>query len=105
MLILLDNAIKHSDGEIDVRVQQSDTWVEIQVQDYSEGIAPEIMPHIFDRFYRGKDQAFINGFGLGLPIAKTLVEGMGGQIMLESELGKCSRVTLSFVAAEHDRSV
>jgi signal transduction histidine kinase len=44
------------------------------VRDFGEGIAPEILPHIFDRFYRGEDQNTIPGFGLGLPITKPLVE-------------------------------
>jgi signal transduction histidine kinase len=48
--------------------------IEIHVRDFGEGIAPEILPHIFDRFYRGEDQNTIPGFGLGLPITKTLVE-------------------------------
>lgn len=93
VLILLDNAVKHSDAVIDVSAQQSGTKVEIRIQDYGEGIAPEILPHIFDRFYRGEDRANIPGFGLGLSIAKALVEGMGGAIKIESRLGEGSVVT------------
>jgi hypothetical protein len=51
--------------------------VEICVRDHGEGIPPEILAHVFDRFYRGEDQLTIPGFGLGLSIAKALVEGAG----------------------------
>jgi signal transduction histidine kinase len=88
MMILLDNAIKHSDGGIDVQAHLVDGGVEIRVRDYGEGVAPDVLPHIFDRFYRGEDRANLPGFGLGLSIAKALVEAMGGEISIESELGK-----------------
>ena len=94
MMILLDNAIKHSDGEIDIRAILNNTTVVIRVQDYGEGISPDVLPHIFDRFYRGEDRVIVPGFGLGLPIAKALVEGMGGEVSIVSELGKGSIVTV-----------
>jgi signal transduction histidine kinase len=96
MLILLDNAIKHSEGNIDVCAQENNGKVEIRMRDYGEGIAPEILPHIFDRFYRGEDQSSIPGFGLGLPIAKVLVEGMKGNIALESHFGEGCEVIMRF---------
>jgi len=94
-LILLDNALKHSTGNINVTAKPNGKRVEIRVQDFGVGIQPEKLDHVFDRFYRG-DDATIPGFGLGLPIAKTLVEAQGGQITLESELGKGSVVILHF---------
>jgi signal transduction histidine kinase len=99
MLILLDNAVKHSEGDIDVSARQNVSGVEINVQDCGEGIDPEVLPHVFDRFYRGEDRAIIPGFGLGLPIAKSLVEGIGGEITIESDLGKGSIVVLQFPAS------
>lgn len=98
MLIVLDNALKHSPGNIDIQAKQKGSWVEICVLDFGDGIPPEKLEHIFDRFYRGDDSNSIQGFGLGLSIAKTLVEGMGGEIKMESELGKGSKVTLRFFA-------
>ena len=47
MMILLDNAFKHSDGDIDVQAILVDSSVEIRVRDYGEGIAPDVLPHIF----------------------------------------------------------
>ena len=69
----------------------------MRVQDHGEGILPETLDHIFDRFYRGEESVLTPGFGLGLPIAKALVDGMGGEIEIESVEGKGSVVILSFL--------
>ncbi len=97
MLILLDNALKHSDGEIDVTVKPAGEKVEVRVQDHGPGITPDKMDHVFDRFYRGEDDPIVSGFGLGLPIAKSLVDGIGGIITIESETGKGSTVLMKFL--------
>jgi signal transduction histidine kinase len=97
MLILLDNALKHSTGDIHVSAEKQGVQVVIRVQDFGEGISPEKLEYIFDRFYRGDDTSTTPGFGLGLPIAKTLVEGQNGEIVVESELSKGSVVTLRFL--------
>ncbi|MBK9925135.1 MAG: HAMP domain-containing protein [Anaerolineales bacterium] len=94
LLIGLDNAMKHSTGNIHVSAEQRGAQVEICVQDFGEGIPPETLEHIFDRFYRGDDKATIPGFGLGLPIAKTLLERQDGAIRMESEVGKGSTLFL-----------
>ncbi len=97
MLILLDNALKHSEGDIDVLAEKTEKEIQISVQDYGEGIPSETLEHIFDRFYRGEESAITPGFGLGLPIAKALVESMGGGIAIESEEGQGSVVRLRFL--------
>lgn len=99
MLILLDNALKHSTGGVNVKTICAAREVEVCVQDYGAGIPPETLEHIFERFYRGEKSAITPGFGLGLPIAKALVEGMGGKIEIQSEINKGSRVTLHFFRA------
>jgi two-component system, OmpR family, sensor kinase len=99
LLISLDNALKHSTGNIHVSAKRRDAQVEIRVQDFGEGIAPEKLEHVFDRFYRGEDSAMIPGFGLGLSIAKTLVDAMDGEIVMQSELGKGSVVIYYFHSA------
>ncbi len=99
MLILLDNALKHSDGDISVAANQVDKRVEVRVQDQGEGIAPDTLEHVFDRFYRGDEHSITPGFGLGLPIAKALIEGMGGEIAIESELGEGSMIVIRLSAA------
>jgi len=99
LLIALDNALKHSTGDIHVSVRLNGRQVQIRVQDFGEGIPAEKLDHIFDRFYRGEGGTTIPGFGLGLPIAKSLVEKMDGEISMQSELGKGSVLMLGFRSA------
>ena len=99
MLILLDNALKHSDGDVNVLARRDGSNVEICVQDYGQGMSPEKLEHVFDRFYRGDEEPVVMGFGLGLPIAKALVEGMGGTIQIKSQLGQGSTVSIHFLAS------
>lgn len=98
LLIALDNALKHSSGDVNVTAKQNGAQVEIGVLDFGDGISPEKLERVFDRFYRGEDSAIIPGFGLGLAIAKTLVDNMGGEITMESELGEGSTLTVRFLS-------
>jgi signal transduction histidine kinase len=100
MVILLDNALKHSEGEIEVKSARISSQIEVCVQDDGPGISPDKMEHIYDRFYRGEDDPISQGFGLGLPIAKSLVEGMKGNIFVESEPGKGSKVTIKLLDSD-----
>jgi len=88
--------LKHSAGDIHVTAGQSGALIEIRVQDFGEGISPEKLERIFDRFYRGDDASTIQGFGLGLPIAKAFVEAQSGEIRLESVVGQGSALVLRF---------
>jgi signal transduction histidine kinase len=94
LLNLLENAVAHTTkgGSIMVGARQQDSWVEISVTDTGEGIPPEELPNVFERFYRvDKSRArATGGRGLGLTIAKYLVEAHGGQIRVQSEPGKGS---------------
>jgi signal transduction histidine kinase len=99
ILILLENAVKHSQGPVEVGAQLHASRVQIRVCDHGEGIDPEVLAHVFDRFYRGDDRTTIPGFGLGLPIASTLVEKLGGTIAMESQPGEGSVVILNFRVA------
>jgi PAS domain S-box-containing protein len=83
LLVLVSNALKHSEkgGRVRLRAEGS----QIAVEDEGAGISEEDVPYLFERFYRGSDS---EGFGLGLPICKELVQRMGGEIHLESEEGK-----------------
>lgn len=95
-LILLDNAMKHSNGSIGVVASLADDKTQIVIQDDGKGIPKEKVERVFDRFYRADAEETQNGFGLGLPIARSLVESQSGNIRLESEPGKGCRVTLMF---------
>src|SRR5215218_8306431 len=83
LLVLLSNAIKHSSrgGDIRVRIRSG----AVTVEDEGAGISPADLPHIFERFYRGKGSS--EGFGLGLSICKELAERMGGSISINSREG------------------
>ena len=70
--------------------------MQIRVQAFGEGIPADKFEHTFDRFYCGEDAAAIPGFGLGLPIARSLVAKMEGEISMQSELGKGSTLILGF---------
>jgi len=96
IMILLDNALKYSEVDVNVRAYSADDMVKIQVEDKGQGISAEELAHVFDRFYRSEEQNDTPGFGLGLAIAKLLVEGMGGEISIESQKGAGSTITLSF---------
>ena len=91
---LIANALWHTppQGKITVETQAIDRIVRMTVTDTGEGIAPEDLPHVFDRFYRADKSRTRSrgGSGLGLAIAKSLVEAMGGQIGVDSEPGKGS---------------
>lgn len=92
LIIGLDNSLKHSSGEVEVISKKMDGRAEIRIQDHGDGIPPDILSHVFDRFYRGEESD--SGFGLGLSIAKTLVERQGGEIYMDSEVGKGSALIL-----------
>ncbi|HEV2801441.1 MAG TPA: PAS domain S-box protein [Pyrinomonadaceae bacterium] len=85
---LLTNAIKFTPrgGRVEVRLERTDAHVEINVSDTGRGIAPEFLPHVFDRF-RQADQTTTRqhgGLGLGLAIVRQLVELHGGSVRVES---------------------
>lgn len=85
LLILLDNALKHTHGPIQVSGEAVGEEALIRVSDEGPGMSPEALAHVFDRFYRGENAPGAPGFGLGLSIAKALVEGQGGRIAIESQ--------------------
>ena len=86
-----------------VETERRGTWVAITVKDTGEGIVSEEQPHIFDRFYRASrttaSQKPGEGLGLGLSIAKGIVELHGGHITLESEPGRGTEVEIVLPAA------
>jgi signal transduction histidine kinase len=96
MMIILDNALKYSRGDIKISAQEKDDKVEIQFEDQGPGIPSDELSHIFERFYRPEENRTIPGFGLGLPIAKSLVEGMGGHISIQSQVGIGINITILF---------
>lgn len=95
LVILLDNAIKYSQKgkSVEVIAEKPDSRLVIKVKDQGQGIDPKDIPHVFDRFYRvdkSRAKASAPGYGLGLSIAKKIVELHGGSIKVESALRKGS---------------
>jgi signal transduction histidine kinase len=97
VLILLDNAQKYSKGEIYIKAQSLGNRLQIQIQDKGPGIPANELEHIYERFYRPEENQTIPGFGLGLPIAKSLIEGMGGTIDVESKVHEGTTITIKFI--------
>lgn len=89
---LIANALRYTErgGEIRVRAETDTTKnVRIGVKDTGRGISAQELPHIFERFYKARDS---RGAGLGLAIAKSLIEEHGGEMSAESEVGKGTRI-------------
>ncbi len=100
---LLGNAFKHTTapGVVTLRARRAgDDEVLIEVTDTGSGIADDEVDRIFERFYRGTDSREKEGFGLGLSIAKRMVDVMGGQIGVTSEYGKGSDFWVRLPAAK-----
>ncbi|WP_232222942.1 sensor histidine kinase [Jeotgalibaca sp. PTS2502] len=103
LVILLDNAVKYSTNRKEIHISVSETLsrVQIAIQDFGEGMSQEDQQRIFNRFYR-VDKARSRekgGHGLGLSIAKELLEGYKGDISVESVLGHGTvfRIQLPFI--------
>lgn len=98
---LLGNALKYSlpGTPIIVSVRSADGGVVVSVEDQGVGIAPDEADHVFDRYYRAGTAGKAEGLGLGLHIARLIVEAHGGHIWVESEAGKGTTFSFSLPAA------
>jgi signal transduction histidine kinase/DNA-binding response OmpR family regulator/streptogramin lyase len=89
---LLSNAIKFtpSGGKVVLRADLKDQWLQLSVADSGAGIPPEELPHLFERFFQAKNQEYAKagGAGIGLSLTRELVKVMGGEISVESQVGK-----------------
>lgn len=96
-LILVDNACRYTErGRISVELAREVGSVVITVRDTGFGIPAEELPSVFDRFFRGsRAQKYVpRGAGLGLHVAKAIVDAHGGDIQLSSEPGEGTEVTV-----------
>ena len=95
---LVDNALRHTEpgGQITLAAESDGRAVHLRVRDSGAGILPEDLPYVFERFYRGDEarQQQDGASGLGLAIARSLVEAHGGSISVESTVGEGSSFTI-----------
>ncbi len=105
---LVTNAVRHtpSDGSVEVRVERLDEDVLVRVEDTGEGLPPEALRRMFDRFWRGDGaRTRANGSGLGLAIAQGLVEAQGGRIWAENRPQGGASVSFTLPVARQRRFV
>ena len=100
-LVLLSNAIKHSSRGGDIRLRARAGT--ISVEDEGAGVSSADLPHIFERFYRGRGHS--EGFGLGLSICRELTERMGGSISVRSREGVGTAVKIKLPKVDEEYSV
>jgi len=96
---VLDNAFRHTPtgGTITIRLKEHDGLAALAIEDTGSGIAPQHLPHVFDRFYRADDarDRSSGGTGLGLAIVKEIIEAHGGQVQIFSEVGRGTNIQMT----------
>ncbi len=96
---IVKNALDHTEpgGKIRISWEKIPGMLRIVISDNGSGISPDELPHIFKRFYRSPGASDRQGVGLGLPLAKAIVEGQGGFLSLKSTPGEGTAFTLAFL--------
>ena len=96
LLNLLSNAVKYNrpDGLVEISTSEEEHELRIAIRDTGGGIPEDLRPRLFAPFERFGSDATVEGAGVGLALSKMLVEGMGGRILVESELGVGSTFTV-----------
>lgn len=95
---LLKNAIEHSkeNGKIDIVYEQNKIYSKIEITDYGAGIDKQDLPHIFERFYKGKNSAN-ESVGIGLALSKSIIESNNGYIQVDSNLEKGTTFVIKYL--------
>jgi PAS domain S-box-containing protein len=105
LINLIENSIKFSpnDGTIEISARAEDSWVHFWVQDHGSGIPTSEQEHIFDKFTRLRGKGKVGGLGIGLAFCRLAVQGHGGKIWVESEMGKGSTFHFTFPVATKEQ--
>ena len=99
---IVKNCIEHTPGggSVTLKAEQNKLYTKLTIEDTGCGIAPEDFPHIFERFYKGKNSDK-GSIGIGLAMSKAIIEKAGGFITADSEICKGSRFTIKFFGLNH----
>ena len=94
---MIKNCIEHSkdNSNILIEVDENNVYSQVIIKDNGTGIDKEDLPHIFERFYKGKNSSN-ESYGIGLSLAKTIIEKSNGNIYVESNVGKGSTFTIKY---------
>ena len=105
LINIIKNCIEHTpeEGALKIAFAQNPIFTVINIADSGAGIAPEDLPHIFTRFYKGKNAA-PDQVGIGLAMARAIVEKQGGDITVKSDPGSGSQFTIKFYRPESNPS-
>ena len=97
LLNILKNCVEHTPegGQLEIRCNSTPLFTEILIRDNGSGISPDDLPHIFERFYRGKN-AGNDSVGIGLAMAKSIVTAQGGHVDVSSKPGQGSLFSIKF---------
>lgn len=98
LINIVKNASDYSDENKDIKihVEKNNVFTRICISDHGMGMSEETMTHIFDRFYRASNDVNPNSVGIGLSLSKSIVEGMGGRITVDSKEGEGSTFKIQF---------
>jgi signal transduction histidine kinase len=107
LLNLVENAMKYtpSGGEVSLSLRRDGSVAAVDVTDTGPGIPADVLPHIFERFYRGNNRSMMGGTGLGLAIAARIARSHGGAIDVASKEGKGSKFTVTLPLADNGGKV
>ncbi|MDU0296864.1 HAMP domain-containing sensor histidine kinase [Paraclostridium sp. MRS3W1] len=95
---IIKNCVEHtfSSGSLDISYEENSLYTEIVIKDSGEGIDKKDLPHIFKRFYKGKSSSKEDSVGIGLAMAKSIIEGQNGDIYVKSEKNKGTQFNIIF---------
>jgi signal transduction histidine kinase len=105
LINLVENSIKFSpsDGTIEISARTEDGWVHFWIKDHGSGIPSSEQEHIFDKFTRLRGKGKAGGLGIGLAFCRLAVQGHGGHIWVESEVGTGSTFHFTFPVATKEQ--
>lgn len=97
MLNIIKNCVEHTpeEGTLEITYEENPLFSEIIIKDSGEGISKEDIPHIFKRFYKGKNSTKEDSVGIGLAMAKRIIESQNGDIFVKSEKNKGTEFHIS----------